>query len=195
MMNEIQERTSDRITQEQMETLVKGLNKNDKYLDGLYCVVSYTLGLRVSDTLQIRKYDFSKKSFSILEKKVRKYRKPRKLYISKLMKYQYDLCVKNNVLNPHSEYVFVNSKGNLLSSRGYLKKIKGWGIDYLKCQIQSFSTHSFRKGFGYSLYKQTNDIGLVCSCLGHTNTDTTLRYIGIVSDDRKKGFGMVDFTL
>lgn len=60
------------------------------------------------------------------------------------------------------------------SAGRYLREAKDLlAIPYPIC------THSFRKTWGYNVYKTTKDIALVMKAFNHTSPSVTLRYIGI----------------
>ena len=86
-----------------------------------------------------------------------------------------------------------NKRGDVLTPQGYNQKLKQWRIDYLKCEIDNFSTHSFRKGFGYHFYKNGGSINLLQDIFNHQSESTTLRYIGITTDNIKDVYKSMNF--
>jgi integrase len=53
-----------------------------------------------------------------------------------------------------------------------------FGLDPLQ-----FGTHSLRRTKATLIYKRTGNLGAVQLLLGHTNIESTVRYLGIEVDD------------
>ena len=49
-----------------------------------------------------------------------------------------------------------------------------------------FACHSLRKTFGYHYYMRTKDIAMLMDLFNHTKESTTLIYIGIAIDEKRK---------
>jgi len=52
--------------------------------------------------------------------------------------------------------------------------------------LESIGTHTMRKTFGYHLYQQTKDLATIKEILNHSDTSTTLRYIGVSQESKDK---------
>ncbi|MBL1227265.1 site-specific integrase [Enterococcus sp. BWR-S5] len=53
-----------------------------------------------------------------------------------------------------------------------------------KIGLENIGSHSMRKTFGYSLYKNGIDIEIIQDLLNHSSQRETLRYIGITQEDK-----------
>lgn len=61
------------------------------------------------------------------------------------------------------------------------------------CGVDNVGTHSLRKTCGYHFYKKTKDIATLQIWFNHSEPSTTLRYIGITSEQVQKA--MINFSL
>lgn len=129
------------------------------------------LGLRISDILhltinQIVK-DGDRYRLDLVEQKTGKKREftvPTEIYI-----YIQNYALENNI-NPRARLFQITER----TVQRHLKMV----CDYL--EYEYISTHSFRKFFASSIYKDNGcDINLVRVLLQHSSVVTTLRYIGV----------------
>lgn len=54
--------------------------------------------------------------------------------------------------------------------------------------LERVGTHTLRKTFGYHVYRQTGNLGLVQKLLNHSNSKETLRYIGVDQDQMDEAY-------
>lgn len=129
------------------------------------------LGLRISDILhltinQIVK-DGDRYRLDLVEQKTGKKREftvPTEIYI-----YIQNYALENNI-NPRARLFQITER----TVQRHLKMV----CDYL--EYEYISTHSFRKFFASSIYKDNGcDINLVRVLLQHSSVVTTQRYIGV----------------
>lgn len=177
-------KTSERISEQQFNTIISGLENDGKLMDRLYCVLQYYLGLRVGDVLSLTWSDVIqngviKEITTIKEQKTSKYRtiKLNKKVISELKRHY----------KGQTGYI-INHNGSSFTVRAINYKIDNWRFDYLKNGIKNFSSHSFRKGFGYNVWlkmnKSAESLVLLMGIFNHTSMDVTKKYIGITSDEQ-----------
>ena len=57
--------------------------------------------------------------------------------------------------------------------------------------IQDFGSHSLRKTWGYTAYKETKNIGLLMKAFNHSSCEETLRYIGIDQDEEDNLYSII----
>jgi len=57
--------------------------------------------------------------------------------------------------------------------------------------IEDFGSHSLRKTWGYTAYKETKNIGLLMKAFNHSSTDETLKYIGIDQEEEDGLYSIV----
>lgn len=164
------------LTTEQYKEIIKtikegfsGCRPNERIATCL--ILEASLGLRISDILQLRLIDIikdgSRYRLDIIEKKTKKQRTftvPEQIY-----NYIDLYCYKNNI--KPDEIIF--PIGERIVQK-HLKKV----CEYLG--LQGISTHSFRKTFASEIYKNNDfNIVLVQKLLQHSSPSTTQRYIGI----------------
>jgi len=59
--------------------------------------------------------------------------------------------------------------------------------------IENFGTHTMRKTFGYFIYQQTKNIGLLMDIFNHSSQKITLKYIGINQDQQDDIYSKIQF--
>ena len=129
------------------------------------------LGLRISDILHLTIYQIVKDGdryrLDLVEQKTGKKREftvPTEIYI-----YIQNYALENNI-NPRARLFQITER----TVQRHLKMV----CDYL--EYEYISTHSFRKFFASSIYKDNGcDINLVRVLLQHSSVVTTQRYIGV----------------
>ena len=146
-----------------------GFKPNNRVATAL--MLEANLGLRISDVLQLRLKDIIKEGsryhLNIIEQKTQKKRS----FTVPVALYQFIklYCVENGIAD--GEVIFP------ISERAVQKQLK-LVCDYL--ELEGISSHSFRKMFATSLYKDSGyNIQLVSRLLQHSSTSVTQRYIGL----------------
>lgn len=152
----------------------------------LFAVGIYT-GLRISDYLKLRVIDVKgKKYIEVVEAKTGK-----------------ENCIPiNDELIPilrrycsgkrEYEYLFKSKKGNNIP----ISRVQAYRI--LKSAAKEFDLkcigcHTTRKTYGYILYQLTEDIELVRSCLNHSDSKITARYIGIDKEEKDQAIKKISY--
>ena len=69
-----------------------------------------------------------------------------------------------------------------ITTRQYARLISRW-IASIGLNASSYGTHSLRRTKASLIYKRTGNIRAVQLLLGHTNLQSTVRYLGIEVDD------------
>ena len=69
-----------------------------------------------------------------------------------------------------------------LSVRQYSRIVESW-VEWIGLDPASYGTHSLRRTKATLIYRRTKNIRAVQLLLGHTNLDSTVRYLGIEIDD------------
>lgn len=89
------------------------------------------------------------------------------------------------VLQPSStDYLFpsrINGSPHL-STRQYARIVDTW-VAWIGLDPTSYGTHSLRRTKATLIYRRTKNLRAVQLLLGHTNLDSTVRYLGIEIDD------------
>lgn len=83
-----------------------------------------------------------------------------------------------------SDYLFPSRvrRSKHLSTRQYSRIVSGWVSD-IGLDASSYGTHSLRRTKPTLLYRKTKNLRAVQLLLGHSNLDSTVRYLGIEIDD------------
>lgn len=153
---------------ETMQQGFAGTRSNDRVATAL--VLEANLGLRISDILKLRLSDIIKDGdryrLDIIEQKTGK----KRTFTVPFPIYQYieNYCLRNQI--GKNERIFPISTRTVQS-------ILKMTCDYLG--YEGVSTHSFRKFYATSIYRQSYDISLVQYLLQHSSPAITQRYIGI----------------
>ena len=159
-------------------------SKNHGGRDVLLFIMGINVALRISDLI-VLKYDdiFTNKGvfkdyIRVVEKKTgkRKLIQPNKLVKEEVKKY-----VKQNDIT-FGDYLFYPNNDK---TRHITRKIAWLTLSQSgkALAIQNFGTHSLRKTFGYHHYRVHKDIAGLMRLFNHSNTSTTLKYIGVEQDE------------
>lgn len=141
-------------------------------------VLQLNLGMRISDIMSLRLSSFIKEvnrmRLNVVEQKTGKQRNftvPADVY-NFILSY----CYENNIKK--------NAKIFDISVRAVQKHLK-IAADYLN--IEGVGSHSFRKAYCTRMYEESNfDVVLVKELMQHSDTKTTLKYIGISTEKVEK---------
>lgn len=169
------------------------LLKKNKIVFLTFINIGVNTALRYSDLSILRFEDIDKEGkISIIEKKTGK---KRKIKLN-------ELCLNSiKQLKKYYEKRGIEPKGYLFKSfatkyygEKYISKqidnivtiqtINRWFKEIMKALDIPYSlgTHSLRKTWGYYMYKESNDLGLIMKVLNHSSSYTTLSYIGITEE-------------
>ena len=156
-----------------MRTGFAGCRPNDRIATAL--IIEANLGIRISDILKLKLSDIVKEGsryrLNIIEQKTKKNRNFTVPF--EIFQYIKIYCLVNGIKD--NEIIFP------ITERAVQKQLK-IVTDWL--ELDSISTHSFRKFFATQVY-QNNDynIILVQQLLQHSSPAVTQRYIGVSSKD------------
>lgn len=162
-----------------LEECYKYLDARSKR-DSLLFRTGIFTGLRISDILKLRVRDIYNKSR--LDVKQTKTGNMVNIPIHPKLKKLIKTYVEENNLQSYS-LLFRSRKGiNKAITRQQAYNIFN---DMAKdIGMENIGTHTLRKTFGYHMYKANeNNLGVVMEVLGHKDSSSTLRYIGITDID------------
>jgi len=173
-----QNTTSDYLPWNELVSLIHKLGRDGVPKFQLLVALGAFLGLRISDLLTLRWENILGKNKLVIREK--KTGKERILSInSDLQKIIIDTH-KN--IQPQSEFVFTNKRGNVMSTQYINRKLKEFKVIY-KLSIENISTHTFRKSFGREYWKRNGysdkSLIILSEMFSHSSIATTKRYLGI----------------
>ena len=89
-----------------------------------------------------------------------------------------------NLNKSKSEYLFPsrNTLSPHISTRQYARIVTGW-VKEIGLDPAAYGTHSLRRTKPTLIYKRTHNLRAVQLLLGHTELESTVRYLGIEVDD------------
>ena len=176
--------TADYLDFNEYKRLIKCLEEEGKYKDCLYAMLSFCLGLRISDVLKLRWEEIIGCRFIIVtEKKTKKTKRiPISLETARHIEQIYRKLGKPDL----NELVFVGRNEKPLTRQGVNLKLKKWKLKY-DLNISNFSSHTFRKTFGRYVYEtmgRSNEaLVLLNRIFRHSSISTTMIYIGLRDDE------------
>lgn len=173
------------LSQQQIWSLRMRLEEAGKPRDLALFNLALDSKLRGCDLLAIKVSDISTglqigTRGQVLQKKTGR---PVRFEITKRTKISIQNWMKIADLQPDS-YLFPSRQQSsaYLSTRQYARILKDWariiGLD-----PTSYGTHSLRRTKATLIYRQTKNLRAVQLLLGHSNLDSTVRYLGIEIDD------------
>ncbi len=187
--------TSDRLDWDVATNLVRRLYRDKQYRLSLLVGCGIFFGLRISDLRQLTwAMLLNGDKFVLREKKTGK---RREVSINKQFQQHIRECAEalniTNMEQPcflsHKKRVFSTQRINVL-----LKEIKA----KYRLNIEHFSTHTFRKTFGYRIFSISGDnadVALIklMELFNHSNVAITKRYLGIRQEELAECYSMLSF--
>lgn len=138
-------------------------------------------GLRISDLLSLNISDVRNKKY--VKVREQKTRKQKKILLNAKIRLMLKGYTKNKLNN---EPLFITKFGNRLD-RISAYKILNKACEDTQLEL-AVGTHTLRKTFGYHHYKKFKDIVLLQKIFNHSNSNITMRYIGIEQDEIDKSY-------
>jgi len=173
---------------EQLQNYLKGKN----YRDFLLFSFGLNTGLRISDIIKLKVSDLltDKMQFrQYLTIKEKKTKKEKRIKLNNKLKEYIRLYLAQSK-GEYNAFLFGSRKGGALSRIQAYRILKD-GADALG--VENFGTHTMRKTFGYFIYQQTKNIGLLMDLFNHSSQKITLKYIGINQDQQDDIYSRVQF--
>ncbi|WP_294378188.1 tyrosine-type recombinase/integrase [uncultured Clostridium sp.] len=147
--------------------------KNNNYRDYILFLCGITMGLRISDILNLKIKDVYEKDIIYLTEK--KTGKRKEIALSKLLKKELKVYCEDK-----------DKEQYLIKSRNGLNKPIGRDRAYRiiknvanKFKLKNIGTHSLRKTFGRKYYQKYEDIEGLREYFNHSSITETRKYIGL----------------
>ena len=167
-------------------------------------LIGINVGLRASDLVPI-KWNFFynedgtfKEYYTFMPKKTKKHRKFVKIFFNQTVKKAVENYVKEYLIEDYNDYVFKSREGNshiVEISLGRIIKTAAQeaGINKNIC------SHSLRKTWAYTIWHNAKDknkaLVMLQQCLAHSSSMMTMRYIGILDEEKKDMYESVEIGL
>lgn len=135
------------------------------------------VGLKVADVAQGGRV---KSRAIIIQQKTRR---PVQFEITSQTRESLETWLAEMHLSGH-DYLFPGRRGDSthLSTRQYARILKGW-VTTIGLDPTLYGTHSMRRTKVSLIYRRTKNLRAIQLLLGHTNLESTVRYLGIEVDD------------
>ena len=181
--------------------------KNHKQIacrDKMMFLIGINVGLRVSDLCSLRWSFFYnedgtfKEFYTLMPKKTRSKRKFVKIFLNQTVKKAIEWYVSNYPIEDINEYLFKSRKGD-----GHLKEIAIGRVvknAAKKAKIEkNVCSHSLRKTWAFWVWHDAEDkskaLVMLQQCLAHSDSMTTMRYIGILDSEKKDMYESIELGL
>lgn len=162
-------------------------HEKTKLRDSTILSLLLNTGMRVSECVGINISDVDEKNTSIRIK--RKGAKEAIIYysdeISKLLSEYINKRKKiNKVFEKDADALFLSLQNKRISVRAVENLVKKYAS--IVTPLKHITPHKLRSTFGTNLYRETDDIYLVASVLGHNDVNTTKKHYAAMDDDKKR---------
>lgn len=174
------------------------------YRNKMLFLIGINIGLRASDLVTL-KWDFFlnndmtfKEFYTLQPKKTRKTKKFVKLYFNQVVKKSILDYIKEYPVEDLNDYLFKSRKGGKHITEKYLWELLNDAS--IEAGIKkNIGSHSLRKTFGFWAWHNAKDKNKALVTLqmlfNHSDSSTTLRYIGLMSSEIEDMFNSVDLGL
>jgi len=86
-------------------------------------------------------------------------------------------------LTGHEDAFFISMQNKRMGVRSVENMVKKYTQNVTT--LKKITPHKLRSTYGTSLYKETGDIYLVASVLGHSDVNTTRKHYAAISDEER----------
>ena len=178
--------------------------KQIAYRNKMLFLIGINVGLRASD-LRSLQYNFFfkdngefKEFYTFQPKKQKKQGKFVKLYFNQTVKKAVTDYISKYPIEKMNNYLFQSRQGDKPITEAMLWKIikdtaREAGID------KNIGSHSLRKTWGYHSWHNAKDknkaLVMLQQCFNHSSSLTTLRYIGVLDDEKKEMYESIELGL
>ena len=161
------------------EFLKKALKKDKNF--EWYFVVRFlaATGARVSELVQIKVEHIILGHLDLYSKGG----KTRRIYIPNSL--QEEALIWLRSIGRESGYIFLNNKGNIITTRGISIQLKKMAVKY-GINPDVVYPHSFRHRFAKNFIEKYNDISLLADLMGHDSIETTRIYLRRTSTEQRE---------
>ena len=202
-------------TQEEIKAMIDVFNKRIKEAtndnqrkiacrDKMLFLIGINVGLRASDLITL-KWNFFfnsngdfKDFYTLQPKKTRKTGKFVKIFFNQTVKKAITDYISEYPIQDMDEHLFKSRKGNgAITEKSLWKIIVNASAD---AKIdKNVGSHTLRKTWAYTIWHNAEDknkaLVMLQQCLSHSDGLTTMRYIGIMDEEKKEMYESIDLGL
>ncbi|MBR2468060.1 MAG: tyrosine-type recombinase/integrase [Clostridia bacterium] len=169
-----------------LTTMQKGFHKHTKERDFALLSLFLGTGIRISECvgLNVDDIDFDNYAFTITRKGGSRVI----LYFNDEVKEALEkwMEVRANIkdLPPTEKALFISLQNKRLGVRSVEKLVKKYAS--ITTPLKHITPHKLRSTYGTNLYRETNDIYVVATVLGHKDVNTTRKHYAAMSEDIRR---------
>lgn len=167
-------------------------------------LVGINVGLRASDLCGL-KWNFFynadgtfKEFYTLQPKKTKKTGKFVKIFFNQTVKKAIESYVESYPVEDFNDYLFKSRKGDKCITEISLGRIIKEAAKDANLP-QNVCSHSLRKTWAYTIWHNADDkskaLVMLQQCLAHSDSMTTMRYIGILDEEKKEMYESVEIGL
>lgn len=167
-------------------------------------LIGINVGLRASDLCNL-KWNFFfndngefKEFYTLMPKKTRKQKKFVKIFFNQTVKKAIENYVSEYPVEDLNEYLFKSRKGDKCITEISLGRIIKDTAEEVGIE-KNICSHSLRKTWAYTIWHNAEDkskaLVMLQQCLNHSDSMTTMRYIGIMDEEKKDMYESVEIGL
>lgn len=167
-------------------------------------LIGVNVGLRASDLCRLQWSFFYnedgtfKDFYTLMPKKTKKHKKFVKIFFNQTVKKAIESFVSDYPIDNYDNYLFKSRKGD-----GHLTEISLGRIIKEAAEEagvkRNINSHSLRKTWAYTIWHNAEDknkaLVMLQQCLAHSSTMMTMRYIGILDEEKKDMYESVEIGL
>ena len=167
-------------------------------------LIGINVGLRASDLITLKWNFFYNEDgtfkcfYTLMPKKTRKQKKFVKLYFNQVVKKAIEDYIAEYPIQDINDYLFKSRKGDKCITEISLGRIIKDAADEAGIE-KNICSHSLRKSFGFWAWHNAEDKNKALVTLqmlfNHSDTQTTMRYIGLLGSEIEDMFNSVDLGL
>ena len=167
-------------------------------------LIGINVGLRASDLCGLKwSFFFNndgefKEFYTLMPKKTRKQKKFVKIFLNQAVKKAIEIYVNDYPIEDLNDYLFKSRKGDKCITEISLGRIIKDAAQEANIK-KNICSHSLRKTWAYTIWHNAKDkskaLVMLQQCLNHSDSITTMRYIGIMDEEKKDMYESIDLGL
>ncbi|MBE7089914.1 MAG: integrase [Clostridiales bacterium] len=167
----------------------RAFHNNTKFRDSAIITLFLGTGIRISELvgLNLEDVDFNTNSFVVTRKGGNREILYFNEQVADALRTYYEIRHDDNNIPANEKAFFISLQNRRISTRTVQDLVKKYAK--IVSPLKKITPHKLRSTFGTSLYRQTGDIYVVASVLGHKDVNTTRRHYAAINEDVRKQAG------